>query len=59
MEVTVQDEEDRPPGLPDDQPAESQDSRATALSTATEIAESLVDSVLSTSATEASRIQST
>ncbi|KAJ8683247.1 hypothetical protein QAD02_019039 [Eretmocerus hayati] len=58
MEVTVQDEDSRPPPPQEEQVNESRESRVNALSAATEFAESLVDSVLSASTAEASRIQS-
>ena len=58
MEVTVQVEDDRPPPPQEEQLTESQEARTAALTSATEIAARLLDSVLSSSATEVSRIQS-
>ena len=59
MEVTVQEEEDRPPPPQEEQPPQQPTDtvQAATLSAATEIAESLVDSVLGASTAEASRIQ--
>jgi hypothetical protein len=60
MEITIQDEEERPlPPQEEQNVTENRECHAAAINTATEITENLVDSVLGTSATEASRIQST
>ncbi|XP_011497625.1 PREDICTED: E3 ubiquitin-protein ligase HUWE1 [Ceratosolen solmsi marchali] len=57
MEVTVQDEEERPPPTQEAQVTEGRECHTATINTATEITENLVDSVHSTSTTDVSRIQ--
>ncbi|XP_048511685.1 E3 ubiquitin-protein ligase HUWE1 isoform X4 [Athalia rosae] len=58
MEVTVQEDEDRtPPPPPEEQRSEARDPRTVNRNATLELAESIVDSVLGPSASEATRLQ--